>query len=85
MRLLAENEARRQKKDEEIRQEHLERDNAIVEKSCAIKWSNRDSIKAVTRAVRATEVIITHNIIYMRMQGRAQDQNLRVERVKKII
>jgi len=50
------NEARQQKRDEIMKLEILERRNAIVEKARLKKWTDRDSTKALTRAVHKMEV-----------------------------
>lgn len=54
--LIALNEARQLEKDEIMKLEILKRRNAIVEKALLKKWSDRDSTKALTRAVHKMEV-----------------------------
>ncbi|XP_025195475.1 LOW QUALITY PROTEIN: coiled-coil domain-containing protein 173-like [Melanaphis sacchari] len=60
--LIAINEAKQQQKDEIMLHEILKRRNAIVEKARLQKWSDRDSIKAITRAVHKIEVLRERDI-----------------------
>ncbi|XP_003240302.1 DNA ligase 1 [Acyrthosiphon pisum] len=91
--LLASNEARQLKKDEIMKLEILERRNAIVEKARLKKWSDRDSTKALTRAVHKMEVLRERSIqIIFNEAQRAKEleadrllkmeQNLDTERYK---
>ncbi|CAH1725223.1 unnamed protein product [Aphis gossypii] len=92
--LIAINEARQLKRDEIIKQKILERRNAIVEKALLKKWSDRDSTKAITRAVHKMEVLRERNLqIIFNKAERAKEleanrllkieQNLDAERYKK--
>lgn len=54
--LLAEIEAKQTEKDNQIKQEMLERRNKIVEKALANKWLAKDSTKTVNREEQMMQV-----------------------------
>lgn len=55
--LLADIEARQLERDEQIKKEVLVRRMMIIEKARYKKWSERDSTKALNRAVHKMEVL----------------------------
>ncbi|CAI6375139.1 unnamed protein product [Macrosiphum euphorbiae] len=91
--LLASSEARQLKRDEIMKLDILERRNAIVEKARLKKWSDRDSTKALARAVHKMEVLRERSIqiIFNEVQKAKEleadrllkmEQNLDAERYK---
>ncbi|XP_022168579.1 trichohyalin [Myzus persicae] len=81
--LLASNEARQQKRDEIMKLEILERRNAIVEKARLKKWSDRDSTKALTRAMHKMEVLRERSI-QMKFNEAERAKELEADRLLKI-
>lgn len=60
-------EAKQLKRDAILKLEILERRNKIIEMARLKKWSERDSTKALTRAVHKIEVWRLHTVDAMNM------------------
>ncbi|XP_026822616.1 vicilin-like seed storage protein At2g18540 [Rhopalosiphum maidis] len=81
--LIALNEAKQLEKDEIMKLEILKRRNAIVEKALLKKWSDRDSTKALTRAVHKMEVL-RERTIQMEFNDVERAKELEANRLLKI-